>query len=329
VTAPRILFVAPDHDEPSGGIRGIYATVDHLNAAGIPSAVVHEQYGFRCTWFTSDTRVVWAEDVNAVPGRDLLVLPEVYGPRIAHIGPGIAKAVFNRNTYNTFAGYPLVPEPGRPTAYEHPDVIAAVCVSDDNVEYLRYAFPRLQVHRTINPVDPALFHPEPKQPLLTFMPRKNARDAQQVLHLLAARGALQGVEVVPLHGMTQEGVAAAQRRALAFLSFGHPEGWGRPPAEAMACGTVVVGYHGMGGREYLHADHAFPIVPGDVVGFARAVEHVLHLWRTDPAALAAIGAAGAAAVTAVYTPEAERDSVVRVFGELLERVAPGALATLR
>jgi len=326
MSAPRIYFVCPDHDEPSGGIRGIYATVDHLNAAGIPSAVVHEQPGFRCTWFRSDTRVMCADDVDAVPGQDLLVIPEVFGPRIAEIGPGIAKAVFNRNAYNTLKGYPLLPEAARPHAYEHPDVIGAVCVSDDNVEYLRYAFPRLDVRRVINPVDPALFHPEPKLPLVTFMPRKNAEDAQQVLHLLHARGALEGIHVVPLHGMTQERVADVQRKALLFLSFGHPEGWGRPPAEAMACATVVVGYHGMGGREYLHAEHAFPIAPGDVVGFAKAAEHVLDLWRADPAAVAAIGAAGAEAVRAVYTPEAERDSVVEVFTALLERVAPGALA---
>jgi hypothetical protein len=220
-----------------------------------------------------------ADDANAVPGEDLLVIPEVYGPGLADIGPGMAKVVFNRNTYNTFKGYPLVPKRGAVTAYDHPEVVGAVCVSDDNVEYLRYAFPRLHVERIVNPVDPALFHPERKQPLVTFMPRKNADDAGQVLHLLAARGALRDVEVVPLHGMTQEQVAAVQRRALMFLCFGHPEGWGRPPAEAMACGAVVVGYHGMGGREFFDASHAFPVVPGDVLGFARAAEQVLELWR--------------------------------------------------
>jgi hypothetical protein len=323
---PRIWFVCPDHDEPSGGVRGIYASVDHLNAAGVPSAVVHQAPGFRCTWFASDTRIVCADDIDVVAGRDLLVIPEIYGANIPYIGEGVPKAVFNRNAYNTFKGLSVIPNPTVPSPYAHPDVIAAVCVSDDNVEYLRHAFPRLTVERVVNPVDPALFHPEPKVPRITFMPRKHAEDAQQVLHMLLHRGALDGMEVTALQGMSLEQVAAVQRSALLFLSFGAPEGWGRPPAEAMACGAVVVGYHGMGGREFLTPEHAFPIPQGDIVGFARTVERLLDQWREDPSALEAIGARAMAAITARYTPEAERESVVRVFSELLERVAPGSLA---
>jgi glycosyltransferase involved in cell wall biosynthesis len=311
----RLYFVCPDHDAPSGGIRGIYATVDHLTAAGHVAHVVHERRGFRCSWFESQTPIAYADDVDAVPGRDLLVIPEVYGPRIAHIGPGVAKVVFNRNAYNTFNGYPVPVAPGA-CAYEHPEVIATVVVSDDNRDYLRYAFPSLRVERVVNPVDPALFHPEPKQPILTYMPRKNARDAAQVLSLLSVRGVLDGVEVLPLDGLPQEGVAAVQRRALLFLCFGHPEGWGRPPAEAMACGTVVVGYHGLGGREFFDPGHAVAVEAGDVVAFARAVERLLERWREDPGALDAMAAAGRRLVAERYTPQAERDSVVAVFSRL-------------
>jgi glycosyltransferase involved in cell wall biosynthesis len=311
-----MYFVCPDHDAPSGGIRGIYAAVDHLTAAGHEAWVVHERRGFRCSWFESTTPIMCADDVDAVAGRDLLVIPEVYGPRIAHIGPGVAKVVFNRNAYNTFNGYPVPAAPGA-SAYEHPDVVGAVCVSDDNVAYLEYAFPSLRVERIVNPVDPALFHPEPKLPVVTYMPRKNARDAAQVINLLSARGALRDIEVLPLEGLPQQGVAAVQRRALLFMCFGHPEGWGRPPAEAMACGTVVVGYHGLGGREFVDPGHAVAIEAGDVVAFARAVEELLDRWREDPHALSAMAAAGARRIAERYTPAAERESVVRVFGELL------------
>ena len=39
------------------------------------------------------------------------------------------------------------------------------------------------------------------------------------------------------------------KKSLIFLSFGHPEGFGLPVAEALACGCAVVGYSGLGGRE--------------------------------------------------------------------------------
>ena len=46
--------------------------------------------------------------------------------------------------------------------------------------------------------------------------------------------------------MQHEEVACALQDSLLFLSCGHPEGFGLPLAEAIACGCLVVGYHGLG-----------------------------------------------------------------------------------
>ncbi|HEY8584200.1 MAG TPA: glycosyltransferase family 4 protein [Capillimicrobium sp.] len=313
MSAPTVYFVCPDYDAPSGGIRVIYRHVEHLVAAGIPAAVVHKAPGFRPTWF--DTGAVPVTSVDAVDPTpaDLLVIPEIYGPDLASIAPGVPKAVFNQNAYNTFAGYTADPRDLR-APYGHPEVVGAVVVSEDNAEYLRYAFPGLDVRRTVNAVDPARFFPAPKRRRLAYMPRKNAEQALQVIRILAFRGALADVEVVALDGMSEDAVAAALRETLVFLSFGAPEGFGLPPAEAMACGCAVVGYHGMGGREFFTPDVAVPVTQGDVVGFARAVEEAL---ATPAAELEALGARASAAVTARYSPEAERASVVETWGALL------------
>ena len=50
--------------------------------------------------------------------------------------------------------------------------------------------------------------------------------------------------------MQHEEVALALQEALLFLSCGHPEGFGLPLAEAIACGCLVVGYHGLAGRDF-------------------------------------------------------------------------------
>ena len=44
-----------------------------------------------------------------------------------------------------------------------------------------------------------------------------------------------------------------------FLSFGHPEGFGLPVAEALACGTAVIGYSGLGGRELFNIGKCFGV----------------------------------------------------------------------
>jgi hypothetical protein len=325
--APRLYFVCPDTDDPSGGIRVIYRAVDHFNAAGIPAVLVHEAEGFACTWFAHDTPIIHADAATPRADRDLLVIPEVYGPGLADIGPGIRKVIFNQNAYNTFHGYDHLTAPGA-TSYDHPDVVGAVCVSDDNAAYLRYGFPHLDVERITYQLDPTLWwSPEgPRKRRLTYMPRKHADQAGQVLNLLSQRGALRDVEVVPLHGMSETEVAAAQRESLVFLSFGYPEGCPFPPKEAMAAGCLVVGYHGMGGRDYFTPRNGHPVPQGDIVAFARTVEDVLDRHRADPVGLEAHAREVSDRIRARYTPAAERESVLRTFGRHLPGGMPAELA---
>jgi hypothetical protein len=316
-------FICPDYDVPSGGVRVIYRHVEHLRDAGIPAAVVHTSPTFRPTWFASDVPVVSTDAVDPTPA-DLLVIPEIYGPGLATIAPGIPKAVFNQNAYKTFDGYSADPYE-LTTPYGHPEIVAAVVVSEDNAAYLRHGFPNLTVRRTINAVDPQLFHPQRKRRRIAYMPRKNRDQALQVLRLLAFRGLLDDVELTALDGVAQTRVAALLRETLIFLSFGAPEGFGLPAAEAMAAGCAVVGYHGMGGREFFTDDIAVPVEQGDIVAFAAAVERLL----TAPAAEAeALGARASEAIHARYSLQAERDSVVRVWGELLAGGLPASLAVV-
>jgi hypothetical protein len=163
-------------------------------------------------------------------------------------------------------------------------VTNAIVVSEDSRAYLSYTFPRLPVHRVRLGIDPAVHHPAPKKRQLCFMARKQVEDARQVLNILKHRGALTAYSAVPVQQMRHQEAAAILRESAVFLSFGHPEGFGLPAAEAMACGCVVVGYHGNGGREFFTPEHGFPIEAGDIIGFARTAEYVLTTLSRDSAA---------------------------------------------
>ena len=67
--------------------------------------------------------------------------------------------------------------------------------------------------------------------------------------------------------------------SVGFLSFGHPEGFGLPLAEAAACGCALIGYDGLGGRELMDCakrhDVGWPVPVGDWLGFINGV-HALH-----------------------------------------------------
>jgi hypothetical protein len=166
--------------------------------------------------------------------RGLLRRPELDVEVAREILAGPSRAVIlNLNAYHTFRGVGLgaqAPE----SPFAHPRVAAMLTISEDNERYLRHAFPALRIVRFTKAVDPDRFVPaREKRSRICFMPRKLEREAEQVLGLLRARGALEGFEVVPIRNKNEAEVAALLGEARVFLSFSHAEGLPRPPMEAM------------------------------------------------------------------------------------------------
>ena len=177
--------------------------------------------------------------------------------------------------------------------------------------YRAHAFPTLALHRIHNGLDPRLFSfRDTKQRQLAFMPAKNPEEARQVVNLLGARGALEGYTLAPITDRSEAEAAEVLQQSELFLSFGTREGFGLPPAEAMACGCVVVGYHGLGGREFFRPEFCYPIPLGEVVTFARTVEQVLEALRTDPLPLRERARAASRFVLERYSFEREAQDVV-------------------
>jgi glycosyltransferase involved in cell wall biosynthesis len=309
-----VYYLCPHDNQPIGGIRVIYRHVDILNTAGVPAAVVHARDGFSCTWFEHDTQVTGARSV-ALSRQDILVVPEWYGPAVNALPAGPRIVIFNQNAYRTFAGLDDSAPPGAP--YRNvPGLAAILVVSADNADYLRFAFPELPVSRVRNAIDQALFHP-PARPAgrrLALMPRKRRDDAHQVLRLLATHGSLSGWEVVPIENRTEAETAELLRSSSIFLSFSGQEGFGLPPAEAMACGCYVVGFPGLAGREYFDPAYSSPVLDGDVLAFAQAASAAM---ADDPDLLAKRALTGSAHILDRYSLQGQRDDVLAFFTALL------------
>jgi len=279
-----IYVLCFDRDMPIGGVKILYKFVDALNANGHSASMLHESPGFRCTWFENETRIEYLSNVILGPD-DYLVIPEVYGPRIAEWARGIRKIIFNQNAYYTFQDHdPL--DGDLLTPYLDREVIAALVVSEDSREYLQYAFPRLKVHRLFYNIDQSLFgYCAKKKPQIAFMPRKNPDDIVQVISMMQLRGLLDGFELVCIDGKTETETARILQDSLIFLSFGYPEGFGMPAAEAMSCGCIVVGFHGMGGREFFKPEFSYPVAQGDIRKYVETVEDVIENYKRDPGML--------------------------------------------
>ena len=346
----RILYLCPDNPRPAGGVRAIYRHVDILNRNGYDAAVVHERAGFRARWFPNSTPIVsWTNrrtgdgamrreafrrGGRATPEQpylflraprdlplgpdDLLVVPEIVAHRAHDLVPaGRRFVLLNQHGYVIFRRPGVTPQAAK-AAYTSPAALGVIVTSRDSRDVLAHAFPGIDLHLVRYSVDPSVFrYGETKRRQIAYMPRRGADDARHVLGVLEVRGALQGVDVASIDGRDEAATAEILAESLVFLALSYQEGFGLPPAEAMAAGCLVVGYHAYGGREFFRPDLSYPVTTGDVTALSQTVEELLVQDERDPAPLRARGRAAAEFIAAEYAPERQEEDLLAAWSRLL------------
>ena len=340
---PVVYFFCPDYGEAVGGVKVIYRHVDILNRNGIEACVLHSKKGFRCGWFRNETPIACVAETKFNP-EDILVFPESLLAFFtdAHNPSGIRlrlnrvvaksrhkyyinelsktpvrKVIFNQNAFLTFKGLDYLQDYDIP--YLRKDVIATICVSDNNFEYLRYAFPRIQLFRVrLSSGSDEFRLPESKKRQIAFMVNRNREDLNQVLNLLKVKNIADGFDIVPIQDKTEQQVAGILRDSLLFLNFGRAEGFSLPPFEAMLCGCVVIGFHGGGGGEFFRPEFSYPLESGDIIGFARKVEEVVSAYRTDPARVLDMGKRASEYIASHYSARIETEYLVQAWSEIIK-----------
>lgn len=277
MSGPAIFYDCPDWgDEPIGGILCIYRHVEILHRAGFSASVLHEKTGHRAGWFQHDAPVLWREEGAGPRAGDVLVFPEGLAGRLrATAGAPYRRIVFAQSWAYVFNAL----TPGED--WRSFGISRGLSVSRYVQRFLAetMGLPSDVVHP---PVDTELFRPGPKRLQIACMPRKNRRDLRQIEAIFRARfPEYRAIPFIPIDGVPHERVAEALAESALFLATGYPEGCPLPPLEAMACGCLVVGFTGRGGREHMyHRRNCLTAADGDVLGAARllgeAVQAVLR-----------------------------------------------------
>ena len=258
----RFWFVlANDIERPIGGVKQIHRLCECLNLLGYTSTIIQESGDFSPPWFTSNISSISLadflnrSDINIK--QDIMVVPETMIPYVKRFLPGFKKIIFNQNVSYTFGvnsakdGFPNSPDAVL-ELYLNQDVLAVWCVSSYDYKSLvsGFGFSSSFVSRIVNPIEPDIFYPSfPKMPLIAYMTRKNPMHSRRVRALFKRHSYQLPWAFLPIHNLNLAQVSEVFRKSLVFFSFGHPEGFGLPVAEAMACGCVVIGYSGLGGDE--------------------------------------------------------------------------------
>ncbi|WP_310556213.1 glycosyltransferase [Flavobacterium sp.] len=248
---------------------------------------------------------------------DIFVFPEVFGPNVADLILNNSKIIYNQGAYQTFFHYGLDLK-NKKSPYLNEKLIATIVNSENAKEYMNYAFPKMKVNRVRYGIDAKNFcFNENKKRKIAFMPRRLRPDLLQVINILKFRGVLENWELIEIHNMNEIEVANNLKNCAFFLSFSINEGFGMPPAEAMACGCVVVGYAGKGGKEFFKEDFCYPIEDRDVIAFAKTLEKVIKEYEFDDKPFLEKGKKASEFILSEYSMEMEQKTIVDSWREIL------------
>ena len=249
--------------------------------------------------------------------NDVLVFPEVYGSNVAEILKGNKKIIYNQGAYQTFCHYDLNLE-NKSTPYLNKELIATIVNSENAKEYISHVFPKINVKRVRYGIDSKNFYySNNKKKKIAYMPRRLRVDLVQVINILKFRGILDDWELVEIHNMNEQQVANNLRECVLFLSFSINEGFGMPPAEAMACGCVVVGYPGKGGKEFFKNDFCYSIEDRDVISFAKTLENVILEYEKDNQNFVEKGKKASEFILSEYSMKMEEKTIVDCWNSIL------------
>ena len=234
-----------DENKPSGGAKQLYRHVDILNAHGVEACIAHQTPGFRMDWFKNDTKVVCAKDIELGSGDYLAFGEMVETVPLIRGANNSPKVIVVQNPYGMFSGFG-----------KHLGMIrdmyssaSAVLVQSDYTESnVKYFFPAANVMKFQYSFDrPPFTYNDNKEKILAYMIRKSSALSNAILTLIRLRRWPDGWVVAGIDGRNELDVAETLRRSAVFLSMSMNEGFGMPPAAAMASGCAVVGFSGFAG----------------------------------------------------------------------------------
>ena len=328
-TELNVLFPClPDVEKAIGGVKQLYRHAEILDKLGFNAIVITEKKGFRPTWFDSKAKSKPAseikEDKRFKEENTIVVLPETYAGAEQGNLCGLdvrnyKKIIFNQNAYYTTRGQSME---NIDKFYNDPKVINVLAISEDTYEYLNaiIGIPDEKMSRIVNSVESYFLPDKDKQKMIHWMPRKNPGESAEIIKTLRKLKIVNGSQWrgEPLENMNHGEIAKKLNKSSIFLSFGSPEGFGLPVAEAMASGNWVVGYTGMGARELFKYGASKEIEFGDWTEFGKSISKVIENYELNARETTLKVRRQSKAIRHLYSKEEEELSISDAWFRILD-----------
>jgi glycosyltransferase involved in cell wall biosynthesis len=318
-----IYYLCPDLQVPSAGIRRLYRHAALLSQNGFDAFILHENNGFQLP------------DMPAVPikymaqislDKDaIFVIPEGM-PKYMHElkdHPG-RRFVIALNWHYVFNSLPDGVD------WRQFNIERAIVISPMIGQMISWSM-GIPAHVLASGINPRQYRVDSasKQLRIAFITRKAAQ-VDHLKRLLGARNPefIRNFEWMGLHGLQESEYASRIRESALFLNLSTAEGFPTSCLEAMASGTLVAGYDGVGGRDLLRGhgpDQNCILAPmGDYVSLAYYLEPVLTALLNGRFARWKPILSNALITARRATPESEMNSLIMFWRSICADSYPEA-----
>lgn len=162
-----------------------------------------------------------------------------------------------------------------------------ISISNGITDYIKAIMPGLKIKNCIQSIDTDIFKKQSlvnKFPKIAFMPGRSQDAVIKTYNVIKTFYSFypqfRWIRFDELKGLSKEEFAERLGSSSLCLYTDEIAGFGTMPLEAMACGTHVVGWTPLGGKEYMTSDNGFWANNGDIFQLAEligiAVEKLLN-----------------------------------------------------
>jgi len=324
-------FFLPDFEKQSGGVKLTYDHVRCMNQNGFRAVVLHQKSGFQPKWLeeyypkTEDGKI---EDVIfqylddgklQINMEDFFFIPEGFPQLMENLQKQNApckRIVFCQNWYYVLNAL----QPG--VLWNHYGINDCMSVSNTQSDYLKMIMPFLRIKNVVGKIDPADFYPPKKMTdkklQISFIPSRDGglKSYNVIKTFYALFPHLRFIQFKEIKGLSREDYASALRESAFYAHFDEFSSWGTAPIEAWLSKCLLVGWDGVGGREYMSGDNSWLAPNGDIFRVALVMGKMVEAYIMNDIPQKIWDSMEAA--TMLYSPEAEKDSIIRVHNEYRE-----------
>jgi len=316
----RICYFCPDFSLPSGGTKCLYRHVFQLNRLGYNAFIVHSKRGFKIAWHGYDVPVLWLDDWVMFGPRDICVFPE-----------GMTQMMKQSREFNLCRvvialSWSYIYE-RLPSGEDWNDygIVNVITSSQTIREFVEWSM-NIPAEIISNYVDCAKFayRPDSKIRKISYMSRKSG----DLVATIATKngGPASRYQWRRLLDLNEDQYATELMESVVYVATGLHEGANVSVLEAMSAGCIVVGFSGIGAREYMVADGAqqncIMVENGDLLALGRALERVIVNLERDPEHFNPLIRNAIATASRYRSLDDEGSSLKAYFDTLLRQIGP-------